>query len=209
MAKPLFVVLLLGSYDPQTKACMEIVKEELVKSFSGERVCALVLDRLEIYETGIVQVLTELFDDDKVTLFVFQNAQLVDIEDIKLEKSGLDASVYTFLKEKYEVEQINRITIFDKLDVLMRIAGAIFLLRHKEETRGGEYLELMHALFRGHSGKIWFFRRDEIELSTMLLEYLDRHKVIMRTYKKEQDLIESIVRAVKYRLQETTKQPIT
>jgi hypothetical protein len=83
----------------------------------------------------------------------------------------------------------------------MQIAKAIFLVRQKEETRCGEYLELMHALFRGHSEKIWFFKRNGIELSSMLMEYLDKFKVKMRTYKKEQDLTTTIVRILKYETQ--------
>jgi hypothetical protein len=202
------MALLLGSYDPQTKVCMETVKEEIVKSFSGENVYALILDHLEMYEAGTVQVLTESFDaDDKVTLFVFQNAQLIDIDDTMLEKAGLDSTVYAFLKEKYDVKEMKKTTIFDKLNALMLIAGAIFLLRQKEETRGGEYLELMHALYSGYSEKIWFFKKDGIELSAMLMEYLDKHKVMMRTYQREQDLIDSIVRTIKYRLQDSAQRP--
>ena len=208
MEKPLFMALLLGSYDPQTKACMATVKEEIVKSFSGENVYALILDHLEMYEAGTVQVLTESFDaDDKVTLFVFQNAQLIDIDDTTLEKTGLDSTVYAFLKEKYDVKEMKKTTIFDKLNALMLIAGAIFLLRQKEETRGGEYLELMHALYSGHSEKIWFFKKDGIELSAMLMEYLDKHNVMMRTYQREQDLVDSIVRTIKYRLQDSAQRP--
>ena len=209
MAKLLFMVLLLGSYDAQTKACMETVKEEIVKNFSiSERVYALLLDHLEMYEAGVVQVLTESFDAaSKVTLFVFENAQFVYADDIKLEKAGLDSTVYAFLKKNYEVEQMRKLPILEKLNALMFIAGSIFLLRHKEETRGGEYLELMHALFRGYSEKIWFFKKDGIELSAMLMEYLDKHKVMLRTYQKEQDLIDSIVRTIKYRLQDFAKRP--
>jgi hypothetical protein len=75
------------------------------------------------------------------------------MEDLKLEKEDLDKAVYDYLKKKHNITKFNRLPIFDKLDNLMRIADVIFLLRDKEETRGGEYLELMHALFRGHAEK--------------------------------------------------------
>lgn len=58
----------------------------------------------------------------------------------------------------------------------MRVARLIFLIRDREETRGGEYVELMHALFREHSNKVWFFKREGIQLSAMLMEYLDKLK---------------------------------
>jgi hypothetical protein len=96
---------------------------------------------------------------------------------------------------------MNRQPIFEKFDILMRLAKAAFLIRHKEETRGGEYLELIHALFRGHSKKVWFFKRNGLQLSAMLMEYLDKFKVNMRTYKDEKDLIAAIIRILKYEFQ--------
>jgi hypothetical protein len=76
----------LGSFDPQTKARLEKVKEEIVKTFSGENVYALLLDGVEVYFSDAVEVLTELSDEDRITLFIFQDNQLVDMEDLKLEK---------------------------------------------------------------------------------------------------------------------------
>ena len=202
MAK-LFIALLLGSYDPQTKQYLEKVKEEIVKYFSGENVYALLLERLEIYETDIGLALTERIADDRMSVFLFQENQILDIDEIKLQGKNFDANLYSYLKQKYEAQMITKHTIFDKLDILMHSANAIFLLRQKEETRGGEYLELMHALFRGHSSKILFFKKEGIELSGMLMEYLDKHKVVMRSYKSEQELVDSIIRIVMYRLHDS------
>ncbi len=204
MAK-LFIALLLGSYDPQTKQYLEKVKEEIVKYFSGENVYALLLERLEIYETDIGLALTERIADDRMSVFLFQENQILDIDEIKLQGKNFDANLYSYLKQKYEAQMITKHTIFDKLDILMHSANAIFLLRQKEETRGGEYLELMHALFRGHSNKILFFKKEGIELSAMLMEYLDKHKVVMRSYKSEQELVDSIIRIVMYRLHDSVQ----
>ena len=139
------------------------------------------LDTLEIYTADDMEVLTELAGEKTITLFIFQNSQLININDMKLKEGGVDKTVYDYLKEKYTIKKIDKLPIFNKLDVLMRDATVIFLLRHKEETRGGEYLELMHALFREHAGKIWFLKKNEIELSAMLMEYLDKYAVKMRT----------------------------
>ena len=120
---------------------------------------------------------------------------------MKLKEGGLDKTVYDYLKERYTIKEVDKLPIFNKLDVLMRDATVIFLLRHKEETRGGEYLELMHALFRGHAGKIWFLKKNEIELSAMLMEYLDKYEVKMRTCNGERDLENTVMRTLKYQLQ--------
>jgi hypothetical protein len=200
LPQPIVIILLLGSYDPKTKPILENLKEEIIKNFSGENVYALLLDIVEEYLADDLEILTELINEDKVTLFIFQHNQLTDVNDIKLE-GELDPTVYNFLKQKYNIEKINKLPIFEKFDILMQIAKTIFLIRHKEETRGGEYLELMHALFRGHSEKMWFFKRNSIELSAMLMEYLDKFKVKMRTYRKEQDLTTALTRILKFETQ--------
>jgi hypothetical protein len=200
LRKPITTILLLGSFDPQTKIQLENLKEEIVKTFSGENVYALLLDSVEVYFSDTVEVLTELSTEDSVTLFIFQGNQLMDMDDLKLEDT-VDKTVYNYLKKEYNITEFKRLPIFDKLDTLMRNAKIIFLLRDKEETRGGEYLELMHALFRGHAEKIWFLKKNSIMLSSMLMEYLDKNKVNMRTYQGERDLKKAVMRTLQYQLQ--------
>lgn len=193
------LILLLGSYDPQTKVHLNIVKEQIVKTFSGENVYSLLLDAVEIYFAGIIQVLAEVLDKNQATLFIFHNETLADVCDIDLE-DGLDKSVYSFLKERYEIQNLHKLPIYAKFNNLLMFAKAIFLIRDREETRGGEYVELMHALFQGHSEKIWVFRRNGVRLSSMLMEYLDKFKVKIRPYTKHQNLIRGVIRILKYEL---------
>ena len=200
--KPPAIVLLLGSFDPQTKPLLAYAKEEIVKTFSGENVFALMLDKLEIYTADDMEVLAERSAEKIITLFIFQNNELIDMVDIKQDQDT-DGAVYDYLKQNYALTKIDKLSIFNKLDVLMRDATAIFLLRHKEETRGGEYLELMHALFRGHANKVWFLKRNGIALSAMLMEYLDKYGVKMRIYSEEKDLNDALTRILKYQLQDS------
>ena len=200
---PPATILLLGSFDPQTKPILANAKEEIVKTFSGENVFALMLDTLEIYTADDMEVLTELSAEKTITLFIFQNSQLIDMVDVKQKDQDADKTVYDYLKENYTIKKIDKLPIFNKLDILMRDATAIFLLRHKEETRGGEYLELMHALFRGHANKVWFLKRNGIALSAMLMEYLDKYGVKMRIYSEEKDLNDALTRILKYQLQDS------
>ncbi len=190
----------MGSFDPQTKPLLANAKEEIVKAFSGENVFALILDKLEIYTAGDFEILAELSTEKMITLFIFQNSELVDMADIRYRERYADMTVYQYLRDTYLIQKMEKLSIFNKLDVLMRDAVAVFLLRHKEETRGGEYLELMHALFRGHADKIWFLRRNGIALSEMLMEYLDKYGVKMRTYNEENELVSNILRILKYQL---------
>jgi len=190
---------LLGSYDPQTRSILEDVKEEIVKSFSGRDVYAVLLEFVEIYLSKTIQVLVELLNAGRISLFIFQEDVLVDVCDVNLEGS-LDETVYSFLKEKHGAPKIEKQKVFNKLDRLMQLAKAILLIRDKEETRGGEYVELMHALFNAHANKVWFFKRNGVRLSAMLMEYLDKFKVNIRPYTDYQDLKTEVIRLLGYQL---------
>jgi len=194
----MFIVLLLGSYDPQTISHLETIKEEIEKEFVGENTYSFLLDNLEIFSGEPVQALVELFDKNKAAIFIFEHGLLLDVCDISFEKD-LTEEVYGALKEKYPVQKFRKLPILDKFDILMRFAKAIFLVRDREETRGGEYVELMDAMSRGHSDKIWFFKREGVRVSDMLMEYLDKFGVKIRPYTNQQDLIEEIIRILRYR----------
>jgi len=83
LQQPIAIVLLLGSYDSRTKSTLENVKEEIVKNFSGENVYALLLDAVEEYSADDLEILTELLDHNQVTIFIFQQNQLIDMYDLK------------------------------------------------------------------------------------------------------------------------------
>jgi hypothetical protein len=201
--KPPTTILLLGSFDSQTKSLLKNLKQEIAKTFSGENTYALMIDAVELYRARDIEVLTELFDKGRITLLIFQDDQLIDMDDVELRKEGAETTVYNYLKDRYGIVEFSRLPIFNKLDVLMRTAKVIFLLRDKEETRGGEYLELMHALFREHAQKIWFLKKNSIMLSEMLMEYLDKYGVKMRTYQEKRDLTAAVIRTLKYQLRDS------
>lgn len=196
MFRQFAIVLLLGSYDPETKSILEYIKEEIAKSFT-KNVFAFMLENLDIYNAEKIQVLTETFDVNKITLFIFQEGSLFDVYDVDL-KDDPYQTVYNFLKEEYNISKIDKLSVSDKLNLLMQFAKTIFLIRHKEETRGGEYIELMHALFQRQSEKIWFFKKEGIDLSEMLMEYLDKFKINIRPYRNISDLKKGILRILDY-----------
>ncbi|TSA57899.1 hypothetical protein D4R42_00720 [bacterium] len=153
------IVLLLGSYDRATKDILDKIKEEIAKIFAG-KTFAFLLENLEVYTSDRFEVLVEIEDGLQITIYLFEGKSLRDVLDLPL-KAGEkpDDIVYSYLKQKFNVSAINKQSVEAKFDTLMGLAVEIFLIRHKEETRGGEYVELMHALFRGLSEKIWFFKK--------------------------------------------------
>ncbi len=100
MEKPVVTVLLLGSFDSQTKTLLEKLKEEIAKTFALENTYAFMIDTVEIYTSNDIELLTERLDENRITLFTFQNGQLIDVSpDIKLEDENADHVVYDYLKK--------------------------------------------------------------------------------------------------------------
>ena len=194
------IVLLLGSYDSETKHVLESIKEEIAKRFQ-EKILVSLLENLDIYVADDIHVLTETFGKNKISIMVYEEkgSILSEIYDTDLTDNP-DEVVYSFLKEKYGIETLEKHPIFSKFDMLMQLAIEIFLIRHKEETRGGEYLELMHAIFQRHSDKVWFFKKEGIHLSDMLMEYLDSFRVKLRPYADLSELINEVSRVLEYTL---------
>lgn len=89
--------------------------------------------------------------------------------------------MFKFVEEKLNLRTLVKRTIIDKFQTLMRFSKLIILIRQKEETRGGEYLELIYALNNTESDKIWFFYNENIRLSQMLMEFLDKFGVRIRS----------------------------
>lgn len=189
-------ILLLGSYDPKTKPYLKKIREKIANTYSGS-VYAFILENLEMFTTDSYHMLVENISSEGLAIFVFENDQLLEEYHEKV-KGNLDETVCRLMKREYNVSQIRRQPIIFKLDTLMLVARLIFLIRDKEETRGGEYLELMYAIGSGHSGKIWFFNKDGIILSEMLSEFLDGFKIHKRSFSNSSDLIKSVKRIIDY-----------
>jgi hypothetical protein len=74
------------------------------------------------------------------------------------------------------------------------------LVRHKEETRGGEYIELAFLLGTGtlNSSKVFFLKKEGFDMSEMGWELLDFYGVNFRSYKDEDYLCNEMVRLIRY-----------
>jgi hypothetical protein len=195
------IVLLIGSYDNKTRTILDNIKEETAKIFSG-KVFAFLLDDLELYTTNRFEVLTENQNNQIITLYLFEGADLYDVQDLPLtENKKPDEAIYAYLRNKFDISRLEKKTLSSKFDLLMSLAIEIFLVRDLELTRGGEYLEMMHTLFTNQSEKLWFFMKNSITLSSMLMEYLDIFRVKMRTYKNYSELRAALIRIITHSLE--------
>lgn len=192
------IVLLLGSYDKQTKSILNSIREEIAKQFSGKPF-AFLLANSEIYITERFQVLTEIEENKRLTIYLFEENSLYDVYDLPLANvQDPQQVVFDFLSRKFDIIKIRKESVMQKFEWLMTLSKAIFIIREKSLTRGGEYVELMHALYIMQGDKIWFFKRNSINISSMLMEYVDAFEVKLRFYSKQDDLIASVIRLIGY-----------
>jgi hypothetical protein len=67
------------------------------------------------------------------------------------------------LQEKYGEEYyVTKLTVVDKIIVLMGFYKQIILVRDREEKRGGEIFELIYCIFQGYRDKVCIFKRKRI-----------------------------------------------
>jgi len=108
-------------------------------------------------------------------------------------------------REGFEVT-VSPCPVFEKLDFLFRLSQVVLVVRNKEETRGGEVAELTYGLVKGQGDGVCLFKKDGVALSSMLLEFLDKWKVNLRSYRNMKELKEEVLRYLRYRVDEYRKQ---
>ncbi|WP_457555977.1 hypothetical protein [Candidatus Pyrohabitans sp.] len=194
-----YFILLLASYDPETKFVISFLKENLLDRFLGENINLhiFVLDSIEVYDTypDSYVFLKERYSDKNSSLYIFENRELLDIVEMA------DESLENVINIKGVPKDVNirKLPVNNKLIFLASIVNKIFILRHKEETRGGEYIELaLLSQDEELTRRMVFFKRENIEISTMVYEILDDKNIAMRTYKGCEELAESIERIIRY-----------
>jgi hypothetical protein len=194
-------VLILGSYDGDTKRLIYELKEEVSKRHGRNDVYSLVLDKVEIFDCdNAIQVITELYEST-LTLMIFRGTELVDIDEIaNVTEPQIEEKAMTHLNSHHGSKRVQKFTVLNKLDLLMRFSASICVIREKELTRGGEYCELVHALARDYEKKIVFLYNKNVTLSGMLKEYLDGFKVAMRAYSDTEPFIDEAMRFIEYRI---------
>ncbi len=192
------IILLLGSYDPETKRILEMVKEEVAKisTYYGEIIFSLLLENVEIYKTDTDWICAEKFDE-VVTFIIFEqdSIRVKDVLDFKVKS---EEHLVEILRKELGYRSFVVIPVLEKLKVLATASSLIFVIRHEELTRCGEYIELAFLLGKGFDPyQIYMLVNREIEISAMLKELINYTKINFRMYKDERDLLET-VRSILY-----------
>jgi hypothetical protein len=193
------LILLLGSYDDETFKLLKRLREFVLETFGVNEIYCIMLEGVDVYLSDRVQVLAEKWSEDKVTLFVFTEGIILDnVEDINLIDKAVK-TVENFLRIKYQATFIRKVPILEKLGMLANACSLIFVLRHRELTRGGELVELTY-LSPYCGDRMYFLKKEGIGLSAMVKEILDAFNVNLRTYNDERELFDEVERIIRYRL---------
>ncbi|RLG62916.1 hypothetical protein DRO02_07420 [archaeon] len=187
------IILLLGSYDPSTKKILEQIKNEIAKISTWRRgyMLSILLGNTELYELPDDRNALVELNDHTATIFIGSWKGIEDVIDVPA-KSFKDAE--KILKERYG--EFIRIPVLEKLVRLATASSLVFVVRHEEFTRGGEYIELAFIAGRVSPEKIYFLANKKIKLSTMLEELLEYMKFHIRYYESEKHLLEMIYRII-------------
>lgn len=201
-----WTILLLGSYDSKTEQVLYNVREEVSRHYMNQRhvILILLLSKIEVYAVDYIDnntnqrkkftLIVEMYEKNKITLYKLNPSSIDDMVDITVQSQGdIEVGITRYL-ETYVGAERTKLTILPKLEFLGTSSLSIFLIRHRELTRGGEYVELVYLLNKLDPNKIFFLKREGFDLSTMALEILDKQGVILRTYRKDSQLIDQVLR---------------
>lgn len=185
-----WIVLLLGSYDPETEALLMRLKEEASHSLMNQDdiILIFVLENLEMYsfavsaqsDTEKITVVAETYDQDKrLSIFIMKEDGIIDAYDLPLAGKKIDDAVVKSISGRYNIESFCKLEILEKLTQLAVASSVVFLLRDKELTRGGEYIELVYLLGgdKLSPSKIYFLKNDRIPLSEMIVNFLSKYGI--------------------------------
>ncbi|MBA3751149.1 MAG: hypothetical protein H0X03_09735 [Nitrosopumilus sp.] len=200
------VILLLGSYDKETKKILYSLKEELSTNFLylESNLFIFLLDNTEIYSATVIDkqnerktlyLIVERYADNKrLTIFIMDGDNVISIDDISI-VSNVDKTLKQFLDNKYLESFFSKASILETLKILGRFSALTFLIRNQELTRGGEYVELVYLLIGSiNSANLYFIKKEGFNLSTMASEILEYFNVNFRSYTNEDELHRTVIR---------------
>ncbi len=189
------IVPILGSYDPETKNILYRVKEEIAKLstiLEDIDLLPLLLEEAEIYlgeqKGQACTIMVEKYSENKYTLIFIEKPSVIkDVVDI--EAHSLE-ELEEKLEHDYSISFLTRVPIYEKLRLLAKDSITI-VIRHKEETRCGEIVEVLLLLAKPHLRPkiVYFMYNDKIKLSYMVSQLLRAVGIAFFKYKDLEELL--------------------
>jgi hypothetical protein len=208
-------VLILGSYDNETKQLLYSLRDCLTSKFVKEGHYFIIMEKMTLFRTeNGKHVLTEEDTNYNVTLYIFHSIKKMGeveaemIDTIKLE-GGLEETVSKYLTDLDELPtriQMEKAPITGEtglFNFLVEICSFYNIIRLKEESRGGEYLELCQILrmkerkLVRQERDVYYFNKTGNVHSSMLNLILNSNELVLRDFDENGDLCQQIEELVK------------
>jgi hypothetical protein len=203
-------ILLLGSYDSETKEALYSMQETIANSFAREGHYSLIMEVLDLYTLSDGHILLlENRDEHNTTIYLFNPREgngPIEPETIDTisNEGDVENTVYEYLTKTgfceadITTEKISILSSNGLFNFLVSISSVFMLLRLKEETRGGEYIELFYITRTGNwvslegFPKILILKKKGVTLTSMIdlilvekeipiLEFTDIHDLLKKT----------------------------
>ena len=208
-------VLILGSYDNETKQLLYSLRDCLTSKFVKEGHYFIIMEKMTLFRTeNGKHVLTEEDTNYNVTLYIFHSIKKMGeveaemIDTIKLE-GGLEETVSKYVTDLDELPtriQMEKAPITGEtglFNFLVEICSFYNIIRLKEESRGGEYLELCQILrmkerkLVRQERDVYYFNKIGNIHSSMLNLVLNSNELVLRDFDENGDLCQQIEELVK------------
>ncbi len=202
-------VLLLGSYDDQTKDLMRTLIRMLIDTYDPQhdlksrRLVPLLVEDVRMFESrsgaDSYWVIFEQYDD-VYTFRLFHGENRIDAFDCKV--ADFQNSMKEIENSILASQDYREIFVTNKVRQLCQWVDLITVFKHQELTRGGELieltmlvvLELVHREF--FSSKMSIFRNSSVSLSWMVDEIMQLGRIKPIQYSSYEELAKLLRREV-------------
>ena len=208
-------ILLLGSYDDETKKALYTMQESIANSFSDKGYYSLLMEELGLYTVSDGHILLlENRGDRSTTIYLFRPIE--DVGPIELQTidtishtEDIEDTVYRYLTERgfcnldIAIERMPIISPDGLFPFLVSISSVFLIVRLKEETRGGEFIELCYISrspnlisLKGSPG-IFMLKKQDVTLTSMLELILIEREIRVLEFSDTSDLLDKTANIVR------------
>ncbi len=198
-------ILLLGSYDSETRRILYKVKDEINKLstyYDEYLLIPLLLENVEVYrvvkEDRVGLAILERYAENLWSLMIAIEGKIEVYDDVE---GGSLEEVEEVIEKTYGLRW-TRLQLLEKFRYLASMvagSGLIIVIRHVELARCGELIELTFLLREGVPvDVIRVLVNEEINVSSMLLELLRMYRVYWERYGDEEELLRIIRGIIQY-----------
>jgi len=191
-------ILLLGSYDEETKIILHRIRVDINNKFQRYSSFTLLLENIDVFialEPGShdFSILMENEAEFKGTVSIIRQGVKI-IETINFNNKIEYDNTIGENSKTIDFTKFRKLKEFEKLSFLANWADIVFLVKHRELTRGGELVEATYLLLRNDVSffdpqKLEFFYQKDVITSSMLKELFEIRKIRAFPYENYDSLL--------------------